>query len=112
MRYCILPCNWGTLIFLKIFISFISFISFMSRQDASNLSERRKGGLCMKYLCAAELARELDVSYTTVFNWGKKGLLNEAYRTPSGRKMYAADDVEKLRRGKYRGGEICGSSKD
>lgn len=48
----------------------------------------------MVYLSKKEFAEALNISYTTLDNWLRKGLISFAYKTPTGRMFFSQEQVE------------------
>ena len=53
----------------------------------------------MDYLGRREFAEALNISYTTLDNWLRKGLVNPAYKTPTGRMFFSQEQVKAFYRG-------------
>lgn len=59
----------------------------------------------MDYLGRREFAEALNISYTTLDNWLRKGYVKPAYETPTGRKFFSSEQVTDFYNGKLGRGD-------
>lgn len=60
----------------------------------------------MGYLSKKEFAEALNISYTTLDNWLRKGLISFAYKTPTGRMFFSQEQVDAFYHGESEKKEV------
>lgn len=53
------------------------------------------------YLSMGEMSDLLCISYTTLDNWIRRGIISPAFINPSGRKFFTQEQVDAYYRGEY-----------